>query len=103
MRAEGRTAILRRMARLLLYAMTATRKPSAATWAARAGISLRSAYRDLSAFEEAGWIWPSKATSAIPTPLAMCRARTAATLQKSPATRPPTAGPVARFARGACD
>lgn len=57
MKDEGRTAILRRMARLLLYAMTARRKPDVDVLAARLGVSKRTAYRDLEAMDAAGWKW----------------------------------------------
>lgn len=58
MKDEGRTAILRRLSRLLLYCLTATRRPDVDVLAARLGVSKRTAYRDLEALESAGWRIP---------------------------------------------
>ena len=55
MKAEGRTAITRRLARLLLYLMTARRKPDVDVLAARLGVSTRTVRRDLEALREVGW------------------------------------------------
>lgn len=60
MKDEGRTAILRRMARLLLYTMTARHRPDPEVLAARLGVSVRTVYRDLEAMTAAGWKFPAR-------------------------------------------
>lgn len=60
MRDEGRTAELRRMARILLMLMGQERMPNIRWMAATLDVSTRTVRRYLDALEEAGWKLPAR-------------------------------------------
>ena len=60
MRFEGREAVVRRVAALLLYTNTSRWMPSSRTMARGLGVSVRTVNRYLAAIEEAGWPLPPR-------------------------------------------
>ena len=60
MRIEGRTAVIRRLAALLLYTNTCRWRPTLKTMARGLGVSERTARRYLDALEESGWPMPPR-------------------------------------------
>lgn len=58
MRYEGRTAMVRRLAAVLLYTATARMSPDPKVIARGLGVHWRTVARDLEALEEAGWPMP---------------------------------------------
>lgn len=60
MRYEGRTAMVRRLAAVLLYTSTSRMEPNPRVIARGLGVHWRTVARDLEAIEEAGWPMPQR-------------------------------------------
>lgn len=59
-RNEGRAAIVRRLAMVLLYTNQRRYMPAPKVMARGLGVSVRTVIRDLNALEEAGWPLPKR-------------------------------------------
>lgn len=61
MRYEGRAALVRRLAAVLLYTATSRMQPDPKVIARGLGCHWRTVQRDLDALEDAGWPMPERA------------------------------------------